>query len=64
MISQLRMNLQKDPKKHIAVKHLNPGFLTISVQNNSIEVMFGKSGTYKSKYTLKYLLSRNMVHVT
>ena len=29
-----------------------------------IEVLFGKSGTYKSIYTLKPILSQNMVHFT
>ena len=29
-----------------------------------LKVLFGKSGTYKSKYTLKPLLSLNMVHFT
>ena len=28
------------------------------------EVLFGKSGAYKSKYTIKPLLSQNMVHFT
>ena len=29
-----------------------------------LEVLFGKFGTYKSKNTLKPLLSQNMVHFT
>ena len=51
-------------KVNIAVKHLNPCFLTTSVQIKYLEVLFGKSGAHKSKYTLKPLLSQNMVHFT
>ena len=29
-----------------------------------LEVLFGKSGKYKSKYTVKPFLSQNMVHFT
>ena len=49
-------------KAHIAVKHLNPYFLTTYVQNKYLVVHFGKSGAYK--YTLKPMLSQNMVHFT
>ena len=41
----------------IAVKHLNLCFLTTYVQNRYLEVLFGKSGENKFKYTLKHLLS-------
>ena len=44
-------------KVHITVKHLNPCFLTTSIQNKYLEELFGKSGPYKSKYTLKPLLN-------
>ena len=42
---------------HIFLKHLKPCFLTSFV-------LFGKSAVYKSKYTLKPLLSQNMVQFT
>ena len=32
--------------------------------NEYLEVLFWKSGAYKSKYTLKHLLSQKMVHLT
>ena len=51
-------------KVHIAVKQLNPCFVNTSVQNKYLKVIFGKSGAYKSKYSLKPLLRQNMVHFT
>ena len=37
---------------------------TTYVQNKYLKELFGKSGAYKFKYTLKRLLSQNMVHFT
>ena len=37
------------------MKHLNICFLTTSVQKKYLQVLFGKSSAYKSKYTLKPL---------
>ena len=51
-------------KQHIAPKHLDPCFLTTLVKSKYLEVFLGKSGAYKSKYTLKPLLSQDMVHFT
>ena len=62
MIKQFRTIIQTK-KVYIAVKHLNPCFQTTSVQNKYLEVLFGKCGAYKSEYTLKNLLSQNMVHL-
>ena len=44
------------------LEYLNPCFLTTSVKNKYLEVLFGKYGEYKSKYTLKPILCQNMVH--
>ena len=57
LIKQLRIVLQKHciQKVHIALKHLNPCFLTNSVQNK-YRYFFGKSGAYKD--TLKPLLNQ------
>ena len=51
-------------KCYIAVKHLDPCFLTTLVKSKYLEVLLGKSDAYKSKCTLKTLLSQNMVHLT
>ena len=48
----------------IAVKHLDPCFLTTLVKYKYLEIILGKSGAYKSKCTLKPLLSQNMVNFT
>ena len=50
-------------------KHVpNRVFLTSSFLSTEakiyLEVLFGTSGTYKFNYTLKSLLSQNMVHFT
>ena len=55
MIEQLRINILKNivsKKKYIAVKHLNPCFLTTFVKSRYLEVLSEKSGAYKSNYTL------------
>ena len=44
------------------MKHLDPCFLTTLVKSNYLKVLLGKSGAYKSKYTLKSLLGQDMVH--
>ena len=51
-------------KLHIAVKHLDPCFLTTLVKYKYLEVILGKSGAYKSKCTLKPLLSQKIGHLT
>ena len=49
-------------KVYIAVKHLNPFFIITYVHNKYMECFFGKFGTYKFKYTLKPLLSQNVMY--
>ena len=65
MIEQLKIILYKNfdsANNTFAVKHLDQCFLTILVKSKYLEVLLGKSGAYKSKYTLKPLLSQAMVH--
>ena len=61
MIEQLKLIIYKNFVL-CAVKHLDPCFLTTLVKSKYLEVLLGKSGAYKSKYTLKPLLSQDMVH--
>ena len=52
-------------KVSLAVKHLRPYFLTIyKCTKQGLRSTFWKSSAYKSKHTLKPLLSQNMVHFT
>ena len=58
MIEQLRIIMEKkNTSSKNAVKHLDPCFLTTFVKSRYLEVILEKSSAYKSKYTLKYMLS-------
>ena len=50
--------LTKTPLKEVVLD------LKILGSKEYLEVLFGRSGAYKSKYTLKPILSKNMVHFT
>ena len=60
MIKQVRMVLQKNIASNEYTYFCSTW--TTSVENKYLEVFFEKSGAYKRKYTLKPLLSQNMVH--
>ena len=67
MIEQLTIIILKkycNKKCYIAVKHLDPCFLTTLVISKYLEVLLGKYGAYKSNYTIKPLFSQNMGHFT
>ena len=59
----LLMNIASK-KLYIAVKHLDPCFLTPLVGSKYLEVLLGKCGAYKSKFTFKTLFSKNLVILT
>ena len=51
----------------VGILTLNPGEMTKKYKDfkkKYIKVTFGKSGTYKSKFTLEPLLSQNRMHFT
>ena len=54
MIEQLRINILKKIASENATL----------LWSRYLGVLLEKSGAYKSKYTLKHMLSKNMVHVT
>ena len=45
------------PKWYIAMKHLDPCFLTTFIKSKYLEVLLEKSGAYKSNFTLSFMLS-------